>query len=152
MVGRSVTRFAGFAVGRTDLMILISAFFIMRDYTKPELESSIVANSAGSSEELGSIRAPGRSRKLLDDLLRRQLVDLSMTWNWLRYAGDYVSVNVMSAALPDQNASLLVKNANQVEAFHENSISPTFKRVSARSPSRMASRMSRSMNWSSASV
>lgn len=46
MVGRSVTRFAGFAVGRADLMILISAFFIMDDYTKPGFESSIVANSA----------------------------------------------------------------------------------------------------------
>ena len=45
MVGRSVTRFAGFAVGRADLMILISAFFIMDDYTKPGVESSIVANS-----------------------------------------------------------------------------------------------------------
>ena len=56
-----------------------------------------------------------------------------------------ITVNVVPATRSNKDTPFLVKSAQKINALHAYSITPTERRVSCKSPSRIASRMSRSM-------
>ena len=71
----------------------------------------------------------------------------SMTRHRLCGASDDITVDVVPATRTDKDAPFLFKSAQKINALHacSRSITPMERRVSCKSPSRIASRMSRSI-------
>ena len=75
------------------------------------------------------LKRPGR-RKASNDGACGQLVYFTVARNGLCHAGQYVSVDVMPAALPHEFAAFFIESADEVEPLHAYSIWPTLRRVS----------------------
>lgn len=82
-----------------------------------------------------------------DNRLRRYFVYFTMTRHRLSGASDDITVDVVPATRTDKDTPFLFKSAQKINALHacSRSITPMERRVSCKSPSRIASRMSRSI-------
>lgn len=67
------------------------------------------------------------------DISREVLLDLAMSWNWLRLFGFRIVIPVMATAMPKHYAAHALKFLDQVSALHATASSPT-RRTMGNSP------------------
>ena len=60
----------------------------------------------------------GRDSELLADLARKAIVDLTMAWNRSFCAACRIREDRVTAAFPDQNASVTAQIVEQFVSFH----------------------------------
>ena len=82
-----------------------------------------------------------------DNRLRRYFVYFTMTRHRLSGASYDIAIDVVPATRTNKDTPFLFKSAQKINALHaySMSITPMERRVSCKSPSRIASRMSRSI-------
>lgn len=78
----------------------------------------------GVLQNFGSI---GSTRKLLQDVLRQELLDLTMARHWLRNSRSQIAIPIMISAVADKDASCVFQGADQVDPLHPTDSSATLR-------------------------
>ena len=83
-----------------------------------------------------------RRREFFDDVAGRAFFHFTMSRHGVHLPGDDIPVPIMALAMPDEDASLVRDDSNDVADFHAKASSATLRRLSCIVPSAIISRMS----------